>query len=192
MNKKNNRRRQETKMAFQNGLLQMLEDGTPLSGLSVKKLCEATGYNRATFYAHYSILEDVLKEAEEVEFAKWRDFASSIRKSTDYLSVVPLLDYLWKIQTRLKVLFLNRTRDFAKRVFQNIYEQFGEYRPYVKDASLIPYIDEMMVGNAVSIISKWMESGFELPKEEVALLVFRSTKSLIECMSSIQWQPLAS
>ena len=61
---KKDRRIRYTKAALRQSLLELLEE-KPLSGISVKAICERADINRSTFYDHYTDQYDLLHQLEQ-------------------------------------------------------------------------------------------------------------------------------
>ena len=60
---KENQRIAVTKRMLKEGLLRLLRD-KELKNIRITELCAESGVNRATFYRHYEMVEDVLYELE--------------------------------------------------------------------------------------------------------------------------------
>lgn len=58
---KDNQRIAVTKRMLQEGLMRLLQT-TPIDKIKVVTLCEESGINRATFYRHYTLPQEVLEE----------------------------------------------------------------------------------------------------------------------------------
>lgn len=57
-----------TKRMLKEGLLRLLKT-KPLDKISIAELCRESGINRTTFYRHYEVPKDILKEMQ-TEFIK--------------------------------------------------------------------------------------------------------------------------
>ena len=58
---KRKERTRRSKAAFKSAYLELIRTKEP-ERVTVMELCEKAGLNRSTFYAHYSIMEDLIKE----------------------------------------------------------------------------------------------------------------------------------
>lgn len=61
-----------TKRLFKEALLTLLEEKS-LDKINVTELCRASGLNRATFYRHYDIPQDVMNEVQKDIYRELRD-----------------------------------------------------------------------------------------------------------------------
>lgn len=162
-----------TKQKLGNALKTRLEH-EPLSKITVSELAEDCGYNRKTFYYHFTDIYDLLKwtfENETIEVLK------SAEKSLSYAEAVKfIVDYSCENKAALKSAFesigyeqLKRiiVNDFYKYIegfIQNISEKekinvSGQYRRF-----LSVYYTEAVTGTVISWIKGEMQS---FTKEEI-------------------------
>lgn len=94
MNVKNNARAKESIEKIKNSLKYFISEGYSLNKISIQKLCEKAGIYRATFYAHFDIIDDVLfliqQEALLKSFAILHDKTLPLKSRV--IKVVDLLD----------------------------------------------------------------------------------------------------
>ena len=66
MNKKNNQRSRNTEeLIVRTTFAMMTEKKKAVNRVTVSKICEQTGINRSTFYAHYQDVYDVVEKVEQ-------------------------------------------------------------------------------------------------------------------------------
>jgi len=94
MNVKNNARAKESIEKIKSALKFFISEGYQLHKISIQKLCEKAGIYRATFYAHFDIIDDVLcliqQEALLKSFALLHEKTSPLQDRVT--KVVDLLD----------------------------------------------------------------------------------------------------
>lgn len=52
-------------------MIKLLDSNLKVSQISVTKICEEANVTRSTFYAHFSIPEDIIKEIENELLSKF-------------------------------------------------------------------------------------------------------------------------
>ena len=103
---KTDRRIEHTKHSIKTAFLTLLRTKT-FQQISVKELCEKAEINRATFYAHYASLPDLMEEIEYEECKQLFDILDEVIVDTDHLyrSILVLIRYL-REHTVLREIFL--------------------------------------------------------------------------------------
>ena len=113
-----------TKRMLQEALLRLLES-KPIDKIKVNELCEESNVNRATFYRHYDVLQDLL---QEIETDMIREMPQPVRKlqnmedARNYLE--KLCTYLYNHASIVKILLQNRTDE---EMLQRITEFYRDY-----------------------------------------------------------------
>lgn len=92
---KTDRRIEHTKYAIKSAFLELLQTKS-FRQISVKELCEKAQINRATFYAHYASLPDLMDEIEYEECKQLFDVLNEVIIDVDHLyhSTLILIQYL--------------------------------------------------------------------------------------------------
>jgi len=96
-----------TKRMLREGMLRCLQD-TTLSKITVSALCREAGVNRATFYNHYSVPADILRElAREYAWEMHEIYRANARRGGggDEAGLEKCLDYLYQRKEEIKLLF---------------------------------------------------------------------------------------
>ena len=127
-------RTQKSTLLMKRTLLSFLED-RPLHSVRVSELCKSCGINRATFYAHYcdiydlvdAIENDIIAELNEIMAVPNPPLLTSAEIAKRFFS------YLYRHRTPLRLLLMTDNRlDFANRLNQiltgilkqTVYEQY--------------------------------------------------------------------
>ena len=92
---KTDRRIEHTRHSIKTAFLSLLQTKA-FRQISVKELCEKAEINRATFYAHYTSLPDLMEEIEYEECKQLFDLLDEVIVDTDHLyhSILVLIKYL--------------------------------------------------------------------------------------------------
>lgn len=142
-----------------------------LHSISIKSLCENSGINRTTFYAHFSSIEDVMDSIYKEQLDNFNQIVDMIT-GRDYTALRATTLLLREIQTRKEtykillthpdcVSFLQR---FSSILHQNI---LSKSMPYAKE-SHVKYYPIYMTSGIMACISKWVMSGCDQTPEEFA------------------------
>lgn len=115
------KRIQKTKSALKSALLSLLKT-QPLHEISISKLCQKANIDRNTFYCHYRIPEDILKEILD-------DHERTILKEID--KTAPNYNYK---EMLLRICdYMYRTKELSQLLFANI--SGFSYLQHITDAS---------------------------------------------------------
>lgn len=179
MNKKENKRYLDTKKDFKRALLSLLSTKS-IFDIKVTELCEEAGYNRTTFYKHYSIPEDVLSEIEFEEYMNFEVYISNIDLNGSVNTLEPLLMYIKDNSGVFEILFANKEKQFGKKVMNLVLSTFKEGIEKFDRPALKPYINELIIDSSLSIILQWIANDFDLDTRTVTRLLLSTIKSIIE------------
>lgn len=172
METKENQRITLTKRLLKESLIRLMETKN-LQKISVSELCKNAGINRATFYNHYAMPSDILKEigneiADEIQaIFKERNLH---HRATLQERVELACDYLQKNKETAKLLFLNNTpeSEFAVKLIrgQSEWETVcdGLDSMYGKDGKDL--LLTFLIHGVYCMITKWLlEDSRRTPKE---------------------------
>ncbi len=157
MNVINNRRAQKTKALFRNALLTLLEQNNRIDDISVSKLCMAAGLNRTTFYAHYSVINDILVEIREEALQNLSVIVANIQYE-DYDSLGVLLNYIKDNDNTFRVLFLNATdEEFENRFINTGYVSLAREGHRFWNKPYIKYFNTYLLNATKYILKEWIK-----------------------------------
>ena len=177
MEQKENQRIKLTKRLLKESLLQLMEE-KGIQKISVSELCKAAGINRATFYNHYSLPSDVLREientmAEEIQILlkeKKRTQENTIQESMEIAC-----NYFLENKRTAKLLFQNNTpeSEFAMKLIRG-QEEWGT----VCEDLIARYGNEgkellftFLVHGMYYMITKWLLEDVDKTPKEMGKLV---------------------
>lgn len=155
---------------------------------TVKEICEKAGVNRSTFYLHYETINDLLEESLEFltrEFIEKMSVVSGnvvetlkIRPLEELYFVTPefLSPYLDFIKERRKLLSAVIRRKDLYRLDKTYDKLFGYVFNPILDRFSVPkderpYMMAFYLNGLTAIITEWIKSDCEKPKEEIIALM---------------------
>ena len=190
MNTKNNQLSRATSEKIVRAVFQQIaEKRKPVSRITVREICEETGINRSTFYAHFQDIYDVV---EKVELRMSEMLTSSLMDTLEQTgSLRKLFEQLFY--------FVQDYKKFYEIYFQEMhqasvigiawdmidaqtssidYQQFG-----FKNPDEVEYAGAFFISGLTAMVRMWLEKGCkETPAELVDVLTrqFRLPPSLTE------------
>ena len=153
-----------------------------LEKISIRELCQAAGYNRTTFYAHYENIYALLETAigrivlpirEAV--AKEIDFRCTLEPSV-FIEI--FLTALQKENSHIELIF-RRNHYFllgerVKREWMSIVqERYGDMNPNV---SMLEYVMEYQLSAVLGVVRFWIQTEKHLPQDEFVKRIYRITE----------------
>lgn len=177
MEQKENQRIILTKHMLKDSLLQLMETKS-IQKISVCELCKNAGINRATFYNHYTMPSDILREigndmADEIQTLLKEKKPKSNTSLQDKVELV--CSYLQKNKQTAKLLFQNNTpeSEFAVKLIRgqeqwetvcsSLTSMYGEDG---KDLMLT-----FLVHGAYCMITKWLLDDIKRTPKEMGKLI---------------------
>lgn len=177
MEQKENQRIALTKRMLKDSLLELMEEKS-IQKISVSELCRKAGINRATFYNHYTMPQDILREmgdelAEQIQSLLKKK--NLFNKGSLQEKVEVVCEYLQENRRIAKLLFQNNTpeSEFAVRLFQipdtwsqvctELSDLYGEEG---KDLLLTLFIHGLYC-----MITKWLLGGSKKTPKEMGTLI---------------------
>lgn len=166
------RRIKYTRNMIRHSFLRLLTD-KPIGKITVKEICEMADINRATFYAHYEDVYDLLEKIEEDFYADVQDSVKGMIQA-DYTGILPI-EILKKIRENdvlCKAMFgKNGDKEFLRKMMYFAEEDsLGDWKklyPHLGDEKL-EWLYSFIVNGCAGIIQKWVESGFQAEPETMA------------------------
>ncbi len=176
-----NQRVRLTKRLLKEGLIAIMAE-MPFERITVKRLCEEAGINRTTFYLHYTDTEQVLIDAENdiINTALQRVTNPDPKKSpTD--NILSFLTYVQTHMIHFKVLLsFEGSAEFVKRLSREVIQDIKQINPAIITDDRTEMLYHFALIASVSLIHEWLDSGFRLLPLEMAELINRMTKSVVE------------
>ena len=178
MQKKENQRVVLTRRLLYEALLEILKK-KHISQVTVTELCTAAGINRATFYAHYNMPNDILiwvfeKHADAMHDIQVRQQAGEI---TMEQLVVENCEYLYDNREFFKVLISNGIDEaLGSRVLDDVFRRAA--LPTVLNSENLDATDRQLILTCIisgcySLVSKWLMDDLPKTPRELAALVIK-------------------
>lgn len=172
-----------TSHAFDDALILLL-DQKEYEFISVKDICKKAGFNRSTFYLHYSNIDELLKETIEYQNEKFFnyfnnekiDIKNTALKDLNFINEKYLLPYLKFIkdnQVLMKIAYIKKDLMESKKTFLMLYQYIFEpiltrfnIKEEYKKYTLRFYMDGVL-----GIINERIRSDFKMEEEELIKLI---------------------
>ncbi|KEO85102.1 TetR/AcrR family transcriptional regulator [Tumebacillus flagellatus] len=181
------RRKKRTRQLLRKALLDLIEE-RGLDRITVRDLTERAEINRGTFYLHYRDVPDLMEQLKQEIFEGLTQVAvklqpSELQKHAEqdlvYPPMVQLLSYFKSNGDFFHVMF-GPNGDFGfpmqikafmkERLYLHLFDDLPE------DASApVPrdYLIAFIASANIGLLTHWIQSGMDLPVEEVALILAR-------------------
>ena len=177
MERKENQRVQLTKRLLKEALLGLLEQ-KGLDQINVSELCRAAEINRATFYKHYAIPQDVLREMEQEIAAALRKLAPAEQTpetAREYMERICV--YLYDHRALMRILLESKTDEdileIVSETNRRYWSQFGAQNQHGLDEAGATLMVTFFSAGTYYMIRQWLLDGVEKTPREVADMVFR-------------------
>lgn len=172
-----------TSHAFDDALILLL-DQKEYEFINVKDICKKAGFNRSTFYLHYSNIDELLKETIEYQNEKFFnyfnnekiDIKNTALKDLNFINEKYLLPYLKFIkdnQVLMKIAYIKKDLMESKKTFLMLYQYIFEpiltrfnIKEEYKKYTLRFYMDGVL-----GIINERIRSDFKMKEEELIKLI---------------------
>jgi len=135
----------------------------------VRELCEAAEITRATFYAHYADVYDLLQQMENTAVSRLTGALEGASEQT----FMSLLFAHVATETAVWQLLLNENGRLCFQ--QNVTEVLTPYVSPLFPAALAVHF---AVGGVIGILRRWLQDGCLLPADEIAVLTMRYLQML--------------
>ena len=178
--RRENQRVRLTKRLLRESLLTCMQE-KPLERISVKELCERAGVNRSTFYLHYDTQNDLMREMEDDAILQTQKQLQNVSPDIGTMRcIAAFLQYVRENGVLFRALLCQPGRDSFRSRF--IAESLAYVKPGIMlepGEPLSDYIYAFLLNGSLAVIQSWAASGFLLPAEQIAGLIFRlSDRSL--------------
>lgn len=175
---KENQRIALTKRLLKEGLLRLLQN-KPLKEIPVTELCRESGINRATFYKHYSIPDDVLTELAADMAEDIRSLAPAREEEFfDGTYLETICTYLQQHADTVKILMEANTDQQLGLLFADLCDHFWQTSPYLGNHGHITDSDRLLVSTFISsgsyhLIRLWLTQEIDKTPAEISRLITR-------------------
>ncbi|EGP66981.1 transcriptional regulator, TetR family [Streptococcus sp. oral taxon 056 str. F0418] len=154
-----------TKEALEISLMQLLEK-KELAKITISELVHRAGVSRAAFYRNYSSKEQMLEEI----------FGKTVQKIMDKLGQFNLRTELYQVwiilfkEAKKKARLISLAVDYnlEKHLTQAVFNFLEKRQQSKREAS--SYIHSFWSSALVSVLSKWIKDGMQVPAEKIASL----------------------
>ena len=188
-------RRKKTKETIAKCFLELLRE-TPVSKITVTKICAMANINRATFYKHYLDIPDLQATLENEILRQFRDFLQS-RAFSDNGTYRAMLIELLTLTRQFGGSFYtlcsqNAASDLAARTFQLLntmaFPILRQKLPAMEEEKTIMLYRYISHGCG-SVLSGWLSSGSEMGVEELGDFIMLSSSALVEAAAGTGKEP---
>ena len=175
MEHKENQRVLLTKRLLKEGLLRLLWEKN-LEQINVSELCRVAGINRATFYKHYAIPQDVLRDIQQDVVKEIKAMAPGERTAETakaYLS--DICAYLYANRPLICILLKTNTDEELVAMFSEANRRYwGQYQQHVSmDEDSVQLMVTFFSSGGYYLIRQWLLEDVRKTPDEVSDLVFR-------------------
>lgn len=154
-----------TKEALEISLMQLLEK-KELAKITISELVHRAGVSRAAFYRNYSSKEQMLEEIFGKTVQKIMDKLGQFNLRTELYQVWIILFKEAKKEARLISLAVDY--NLEKYLTQAVFNFLEKRQQSRREAS--SYIHSFWSSALVSVLSKWIKDGMQVPAEKIASL----------------------
>lgn len=154
-----------TREALEISLMQLLEK-KELAKITISELVHRAGVSRAAFYRNYSSKEQMLEEIFGKTVQKIMDKLGQFNLRTELYQVWIILFKEAKKEARLISLAVDY--NLEKYLTQAVFNFLEKRQQSRREAS--SYIHSFWSSALVSVLSKWIKDGMQVPAEKIASL----------------------
>ena len=154
-----------TKEALEISLMQLLEK-KELAKITISELVHRAGVSRAAFYRNYTSKEQMLEEIFGKTVQKIMDKLGQFNLRTELYQVWLILFKEAKKEARLISLAVDY--NLEKYLTQAVFNFLEKRQQSKREAS--SYIHSFWSSALVSVLSKWIKDGMQVPAEKIASL----------------------
>ena len=175
------RRTAMTKLLFRTALIELMQE-KPFHKITVKEICEQADLNRTTFYLHYTDQTQLLKDiVSKLEMDTAEHFSSVTGTGDDIDILCKHLEYI-KDNAKIYKTLMSSNLDYETKtkIFKNMLDDMKSKLPVLANRIENPYAYKFITFGCGSVISKWIDNGFDLETHELAKLLFNLCKKAYE------------
>ncbi len=158
-----------TKMLIRDKFLQLLKE-KPINKITVSEICVKAEINRATFYAHYKNVYDLL---ESIEGELTNGFEEALQNKTCHIEeyIMTLLQVIKDNSELCSVLITDKNSGFVQKIMDMGREYYISgwmgTRIHASDEE-VEFVYDFLSHGSVGVICEWLENGMNLSLEELA------------------------
>ncbi|NMM94883.1 TetR/AcrR family transcriptional regulator [Bifidobacterium oedipodis] len=177
------RRTRTTRRLLQDALVELLAE-RPLNKISIKELCIRADVNRSTFYAHYTSLDDLLRDIEDNTISWVSGALDQLLAQPDTAGIehviASICQYIADNRSHLQVLMSPKADlGFQQQLLGLIYSRRSVAEQLQSQSTTDPAEAEMRVRFAVSgsigLLQYWLATDLEAPAETIARTICTMT-----------------
>ena len=183
---KQNQRVALSKRLLKDGLIELMKK-KELNRITVTELCEISGINRATFYRHYQIPQDVLEEIEIDFFSQMKELYKTPSTMEEYeASIRGLCVFVGENAELFRMIVrsaesMQLVEVMNRRLYQLIEKEYdldGHLHEFDEESKhlLLSYIG----GGGYFMLRKWLMEDVHKTPDEVADMLIRAVKSMMK------------
>jgi AcrR family transcriptional regulator len=169
------RRTRYTRQAMRGALMELLRE-RPLSGITVKSLCERADINRSTFYAHYGSVEELLHDIEDETMAWVTAALDQLLQQPDAAGVEHIIEricqYIADNRNHLQVLMGPKADiGFQRQLLELIYSRRAiaeQLQSTVSDPVEAQMRMRFAVSGSIGLLQYWLATDLAATPEAVA------------------------
>ncbi|MBQ8108248.1 MAG: TetR/AcrR family transcriptional regulator [Ruminococcus sp.] len=169
--KKIDRRSLKTQRAIREGLAELLAD-KELRNITVQELADRVDIHRVTFYKHFMDIYDVYEQMEKDILDSIANIAVEHGDKTKAEFYPFIIDYIESNPKVFRMIFSPHNTGVIKAKLTERIESLCRWF-WLEDWEGDPadkqfnYAVHYHVQGALAVISKWVQQGFDVPKEEI-------------------------
>ncbi|WP_044478560.1 TetR/AcrR family transcriptional regulator [Paenibacillus antibioticophila] len=170
MSNRENQRVRLTKSLLKNSLIELMQS-KPIHKVTIKELCEHAGINRSTFYLNYKDQFDLLEDIEQEVMLQVRGHIERIVGNFQLLQ--GLLEYV-KDNGRVFSVLLGPTGNssFPSSFVSSAITTLRANLLLTGSEAQSDYIYHYLTIGCLSMISQWIDRGFDLSTKELSDMIF--------------------
>lgn len=184
------RRVKYTRMVLEDSFIKLMEK-KDISQITIKEICEKADINRATFYAHYSDQNDLLRKIENKLLDNIKAYLEKIDQKKTEVSAVLIAEKIFEYiqeNARLCKLLLSERGDFSfqKQIMTLVYDiiiaEITDNNKITKEDA--EYVYSFTISGCVGIVQKWLDDGMKKSPRYMAETVIKLTLGLISLLKN--------
>lgn len=174
MKKNEHRRIKMTKLLLKNSLVELMHS-KPMAKITIKELCSNADVNRSTFYLYYTDQFALLKEIEDELLSHLKAHLEKI--DTNHGTIPYLESMLFYITENAGIfrtlLCVQESFSFQSTFVEASFINLRQILPLDYPELARPYIYDFLIMGCLSVIKRWINSGFDMSCKDMASLLFQ-------------------
>ncbi len=166
----------ETSEFFMEALVSLLRDKT-IDKISVKELCQKTGYNRSTFYYYFEDIYDLQKKFEDKLMAKIISEISFQKEMTD-ATFVQSLTKIYQTYGEM-IVFLSKNYGFYEGYKEVLKPFVFAYLKVEQENEALDLTYDFAMGGVLSLLERYFRKETSLSMEELTYFIQEQLERLV-------------